>query len=54
LTGQGGLAEIRELLAVRTPIYEACAHVTIDADGRTPSEIVRDILASLPADATPE
>jgi hypothetical protein len=39
---------------VRTPIYEACAHVTIDADGRTPSEIVRDILASLPANATPE
>ena len=54
LTGQGGLVEIRELLAVRTPIYEACADVTIDADGRTPAEIVREIVALLPADATPE
>jgi shikimate kinase len=47
LTGRGGLAEIRELLAARTPLYAACADLAIDAGHLTPDEIARQILTSL-------
>jgi shikimate kinase len=47
LTGQGGLAEIRELLAARTPLYAACADLTIDAERLPPDEIAREIITSL-------
>jgi shikimate kinase len=47
LTGQGGLAEIRELLAARTPLYAACADLTIDAERLPPEEIAREIITSL-------
>jgi shikimate kinase len=47
LTGQGGLAEIRSLLAMRTPLYAACANVTIDAAGKSPAKIVHEIIAEL-------
>lgn len=35
--------EIVEILAVRTPIYQRLANLTVDTDGRTPEEIVADI-----------
>ena len=55
LTTAGGLEEIRELLTTRTPIYEGCAHLTIDTDGLSPAEIARDIIAALePEDLGPE
>lgn len=55
LTSSGGLEEIRELLAARTPIYERCAGLTIDTDGLSPAEIARDIIAALaPEDLGPE
>jgi shikimate kinase len=47
LTGQGGLAEIRTLLAERTPLYEACADLQIDAENRGPAEIADQIIAEL-------
>lgn len=47
LTDQGGLAEIRELLAQRQGVYAACADMAVDVEGRTPAEIARLILASL-------
>ena len=47
LTGQGGLAEIRTLLAERTPIYAACADLTIDAERRSVNEIARQIIEEL-------
>ena len=47
LTGQGGLAEIRELLAAREPLYAACADLVIDAEGQSPEKISREIIASL-------
>lgn len=47
LTGQGGLAEIRTLLAERTPLYAACADLTIDAENTPPVEIARQIIAEL-------
>jgi shikimate kinase len=40
----GGLAEIEELLRVRTPLYRACAHVEIETEGRTPDKIVEEIV----------
>ncbi|MSU80258.1 MAG: shikimate kinase [Gemmataceae bacterium] len=36
---QGGLAEIEEMLRLRTPIYERCADFTVDTDAATPTEI---------------
>jgi shikimate kinase len=47
LTGQGGLAEIRTLLAERTPLYAACADLTIDAEQPSPATIARQIIAQL-------
>lgn len=45
----GGLAEIEDLLQKRTPLYEACASVTVSTVARTPGEIVAEILAYLHA-----
>ena len=46
LTTRGGLAEIEELLAMRSPFYEECAKRTIDTEGRSPEEIAALILDS--------
>lgn len=43
LTGQGGLGEIRDLLARREPIYAACADLQIDAEQLSPDQIARQI-----------
>jgi shikimate kinase len=47
LTGQGGLAEIRTLLAERTPLYAACADLTVDAESTSSAEIAQLIIAEL-------
>jgi len=47
LTGQGGLAEIRSLLEARTPVYAACADVTINGEQRSPAEIAQQIISEL-------
>ena len=47
LTAQGGLEEIRSLLAQRTPLYSACADLTIAADRLGPDEIATEILTAL-------
>jgi shikimate kinase len=47
LTSQGGVEEIRELLAQRTPIYASCADLAIDADDKPPGPIADAILAAL-------
>ena len=41
---QGGLAEIDELLRVRTPLYEACQDFTVDAAEQTPEQIATTIV----------
>jgi shikimate kinase len=43
LTSQGGPAEIRSLLAERTPLYAACADLTIAGDPLTPDQIADQI-----------
>jgi shikimate kinase len=40
----GGLAEIEELLRVRTPHYRACADVTVDTAKRTPEAVAQAVL----------
>jgi shikimate kinase len=47
LTSAGGIAEIETVLAERTPIYESCADLTVDTDGKTPGEVVGEIMARL-------
>lgn len=41
---QGGLAEIEELLRVRTPLYEACQTFTVDAATLTPEQISQTVI----------
>ena len=40
---QGGIAEIEEMLRIRSPIYDACADFTVDSDKSTPAEIAETI-----------
>jgi shikimate kinase len=47
LTRHGGLAEIRTLLGERIPVYSACADLAIDVEGKSPSEIVNQIVEKL-------
>jgi shikimate kinase len=47
LTGQGGLNEIRHLLAERTPLYAACADLLVDADRQSPEQIAHEIITAL-------
>ena len=42
---QGGLAEVAELLRVRTPNYEACQDFTVDTAERTPEQVASVIAA---------
>jgi shikimate kinase len=43
----GGLAEIRALLAHRSPLYRKCAALEVDTDQKTPAEIVEQIIAEI-------
>jgi len=47
LTNRGGLHEIEQLLAVREPIYRACATLEVDTEDKDPAEIADEIVASL-------
>lgn len=47
LTTQGGRAEIEQLLAARTPLYAACADLTVDTDNLSPEQIAAEILTRL-------
>ena len=42
---QGGLAEIEELLRVRTPFYEACQELTVDTAEQMPEQVAQMIFA---------
>jgi 3-dehydroquinate synthase len=43
-------ADVDALLASRVPLYHAAAHVTVDTDGRAPSQVSELIAAALVAD----
>ncbi len=52
LSGLSASDEIEEVLRQRQHIYQACADLQVDTEGRSPGEIVDAILAAL--DLTPE
>jgi shikimate kinase len=43
----GALAEVEEVLKAREPLYRGCADLTVSTEGRSPEEIVPDILVAL-------
>jgi shikimate kinase len=43
LAGENPMVKIESLLAQRTPLYEACADVIIDVDGKSFEEILEEI-----------
>ena len=43
LTQTGGIEEIEQMLEVRTPIYESCADLVVEADLPTPADIAAAI-----------
>jgi len=45
LTSSGGLAEIRQLLAEREPIYRQCADHQVDTEERTPEQVAGEIVS---------
>jgi shikimate kinase len=51
LTSQGGLAEIRDLVAQRSPLYAAWADTKVEAEDRSPAEIARTICQQLALEA---
>lgn len=60
LTAAGTLQEILDVLKVRTPLYREVSHVEVDTQGKTPPEIVDEILthwslvdASRPTEESP-
>ncbi|MEX2172224.1 MAG: shikimate kinase [Pirellulales bacterium] len=47
LTPLSGLAEIEQVLRERSPIYQACADLTIDTETRSPQDVADEIAAHL-------
>lgn len=45
LTTKGGLEEVRELLAVRSPVYGECATARIATEGKTPHQVAAEIVS---------
>ena len=39
LTASGGLEEVKRLLALRTPLYQSTADITVDAGNQTPEQL---------------
>ncbi len=46
-------ATLRTLLAARAPLYAEVATVTVPTGGREPGEVVDEVAAAVPAEATP-
>lgn len=47
LTSKSAVEEVTDVLHARTPLYQAAATMTVDADQRSPQEIVDEILTHL-------
>lgn len=54
LTARGGIAEIREILNKREPLYRECATIIVNTEGLKLTEVVKTILEQLPADLATE
>ncbi len=47
--GVGGRAEVEEILRVRQPWYEECAHLTVWTEGKTPEALAEEIALMAPS-----
>lgn len=47
LTSDGGLEEIQRLLAIRSPLYTACADLTLNTETASPEKLAAEIAAWL-------
>jgi shikimate kinase len=45
----GGRAEVEEVLRVRQPWYEECAHLTVRTEGKTPEALAEEIALTTPS-----
>lgn len=54
LTARGGVAEIREVLAAREPLYRECATIVVNTEGLKLADVVKVILEQLPAEYVQE
>lgn len=53
LTAAGGRREIEAVLAARTPIYQACATLVVDTEGKTPPQVAEEVVVGLNAYSPP-
>ena len=51
LAGGSPLAEIGEILAQRTPLYERACDVVVNTDEKSPRAVSREIIKTIPATA---
>lgn len=42
------IARVREILNERAPLYQSCAGITVDSDGRSLDDVGREIVTRLP------
>jgi shikimate kinase len=47
--GAGGRAEVEEILRMRQPWYEECAHRTVRTEGKTPEALAEEIALATPS-----
>ena len=47
LTAVGGRAEVEKLLAERMPLYQACATLVVDTEGKTAAQVAEEIVVGL-------
>ena len=47
LTTAPARAEIAELLRLREPHYRSCAHLTVSTEGRSPAEVVAEVVNAI-------
>lgn len=52
LTDAAGLEEVRRVLAIRQPLYQAVAQRVVDTFGRPVEEVVREVLAAMSHSST--
>jgi shikimate kinase len=53
LSERGGLDEVKQMLAIRNPVYQALADVTLDTVGKDIDAVAEEVLRSLAALALP-
>lgn len=51
LTTDGGLQEVRQLLAQREPFYRQCADLEIDTENKSAAEVAEEIAKSIEAES---